>query len=217
MEGFPTISSWKVQFKWLLCVNISKCLLSFHYWLKWCFCFHAQNGPKKNWKLEFRSDTVCYRCCSRVLRKPEYLCECVIKKVISVTVNQDFQELAGERATCAWPGVRQTWTVGSQECHMFISCCVVCVTCWWLRKWIRTAALASPSTCTESMCYCTRSCIYMVYIQISPALLQKKVSPSSLHWSWCKTMQVGHLKSHYVVCTDCHIVRLAGVYKILWP
>lgn len=29
--------------------------------------------------------------------------------------------------------------------------------------------------------------------------------------------QLALLKSHYVVCTDSHVVRHAGVYKILWP
>lgn len=48
--------------------------------------------------------------------------------------------------------------------------------------------------------------IYGIYTDISSTIAEKKSLPA-LHRPWCKTVQVGHLKSHHVVCTDCHIVR----------
>lgn len=81
------------------------------------------------------------------------------------------------------------------------------------------AALVSrPPTLTDAI---VRSAVYVqcvcVYIQRSP-VLSRKVSLLALSMHpGLKPVQVGHLKSHYVVCTDSHIVRLAGLYKILWP
>lgn len=143
---------------------------------------------------------------------------CLLKKKIKqcfINVNQDFQEVDDERATCSWLALCQTWRVEAQEYHLCISHSV----CWRLRKWHSKAVLASrPPTFTESHAIVCFSCIYIytVYIQRSP-VLSRIVSPCSVHTSWSKMVQAGHLKSHYVVCTDSHIVRLAGVYKILWP
>lgn len=106
-----------------------------------------------------------------------------------------------------WEGNLQlTWAVSDMKSWVTGVSCVV-------RDMLVTQAQDGnhsnrPLRLTES-CYSTFSCIYTVNIY-THLVLGRKVCPCSVHTSWSKMVQVGLLMSHYVVCTDSHVVRYPG-------
>lgn len=123
---------------------------------------NAQNGPERNSKLDFVSNMVGSYYFSKILRN------------ISINV-----QAKGNLLQNCKPGLPRF-----DEGNLHVVFCV----CWWLRKWHKMAALASPPL---QLRYCTYSCVYFQCIQRSP-VLKRNQSLSSVHRSWSKIRQVGH-------------------------